>query len=369
MRRRLRLLFVFTIGGFLAVVGFNYCVNPFGLWAPTVVAQQYTKAGRDLVFPGHSVHIREEARVVLIGSSRTRTGFWVPSVCRDGVLNTGVPNASLADMELVAEKIGARDDVQRVIIEASFFMVLAGFVEQDVPDLVERLEGDLARRVTETLASRGAVQASVRKLRRSLGMGFGDDGRTIPWPVTDIAETVRAMDGAPAMSETVARESLIQAGEPFEKPQVLQDRLQRQLSIARNLRASGKDVVFFVPPVTEYRLEMVRQHGLWDAYCDWKAELVAVAPTWDFGRSGALSIFEAGYRDVHHFRDAIGWLMMRRMLGQPEAGLDPISLSLLDAARYYDQAATEAVRRDAPTRIPNINKKYAQVVADLLATP
>jgi len=91
------------------------------------------------------------------------------------------------------------------------------------------------------------------------------------------------------------------------------------------LRAAGIEVILFVPPLTVCDLEVLQQAGAWPLYEQWKRDLAAVAPYWDFAGPDAIAAVDPLFEDVGHFTSPVGHTMMRRALGLDCTGCGPVA--------------------------------------------
>ena len=366
--RILRRMLVCTIGGLVLVAGFNFLVDPLNLWGVGILPTHASKATRDLLYAGHAPHMKVAARVALVGSSRTRTGFWIPSVARNGILNAGIPDGGLSQIRASARVIARRDDVELVVLEASFFHFLDSATERDYPELLDRLDGAWSRRVQDSLLGLAALRQSWRKLTRSFGLRLMDDDLPLPWEIDTIQQRLAVLKTTPPYSDEVARRVLSQNVPAFEGAKVDPERLQYYSEMVDEFTAAGKPVVIYVPLVSEHRLELIRQTIGWPAYLDWKRQLTHMAPVWDFGRSNALSANRSLFRDNHHYRADLGWPILRCILAVDGPLETEAYAEFLDYGRRYTAEDVEAVLAgELPNGAGGDGGEFAKLVRTLLA--
>ena len=81
---------------------------------------------------------------------------------------------------------------------------------------------------------------------------------------------------------------------------------------------------------------MIRQSGLWPTFQRWKRELLAAGPYWDFSGYNALALSPGLFRDVMHFKRAVGQQLLRRLLNLDTSGCDSKTRIVTEAGARVD---------------------------------
>ena len=147
----------------------------------------------------------------------------------------------------------------------------------------------------------------------------------------------------------------------------------RQLTLFRDavarIKHGGVDVALFVPPLREYELELTRQTGHWDTFQQWKRQLLAAAPYWDFSVYDALACADRFSSDAVHFSPAVGNTILRLVLGEGCARRGEEAQRIVQAAAWVDartvdrHLAAQDAERIARTREAT---RYSRAVEDAI---
>jgi hypothetical protein len=115
---------------------------------------------------------------------------------------------------------------------------------------------------------------------------------------------------------------------------------------------------------------MIRQSGQWPTFQRWKRELLAAGPYWDFSGYNALALSPELFRDVMHFKPAVGQQLLRRLLNLNTSGCDSKTRIVTEAGTRVDDrticdllAAQEARMRTVTTHETDFARAAAQALA------
>jgi hypothetical protein len=305
---------------FAAVALINWVVNPYGAWRVSLFDGVYRKHS-----PGERVTTpyrlrREKAHTVLLGSSRVLFGMSIPQGARDGVFNAALPGAYLDELLAEANELAENDHVRRVFWGVDPHLLDArcmGFRDPLVPARLARAWRPL---ISETLLNTDALYASGRLVLRLTGGRARlslEQRASLPWSPHLIAEAlagVRAV-GLASGTEASIRRLLVGAAESHSTFAVDEALMRRFRQGVARLRAAGIDVQLFIPPLSVYELEGIRQGGRWEQSQEWRRRLLEVGPYWDYSGYGELSARQDLFSDVLHFKPEVGHLILRRLLG------------------------------------------------------
>ena len=184
--------------------------------------------------------------------------------------------------------------------------------------------------VAETVFSQVALDASWRHVKASF-TGEVEDPRGIPWPPAELKREAERLEGefGPGVFAANIREHLTWQVRGLDRFKLMDRRLDAVADAVKVSREGGVDVVLFIPPLTEYYLEILRQSGQWEGFLDWKRRLAHIAPLWDFTGYHDLARTSHLFVDTHHLQLALGWALFRRITGRS-----------LDGARGEDDLDT-----------------------------
>ena len=137
-----------------------------------------------------------------------------------------------------------------------------------------------------------------------------------------------------------------------------------------DLKRTGREVILFVPPMSYCELGAMEQLGAWDDFQQWKRELVAAGPYWDFSGYGKLDLSPELFADVPHFKPAVGQVILRRLLGMGCAACGERAQTIWNAGVWVEAATVEAhlARQEANrTEFRPRNTRCEKVVEGMLA--
>ena len=371
--RRLRMMLMalgILTGGALL---FNFLVNPFGAWRHHLVSGIYyrVRAGHERVITPYLLHSTEPG-TVMFGTSRVLMGIPIEQGIKDGILNAGMAAARPAEIAKAVALALNNPHLQRIIWGADFFTFDERF--QPNADTSARLGGSLSLLVLDNLLSTEALDSSYHLLNRAISGRRRLDPRVlepIPWPADFICERF-AHYPARGLTAYGERGALVQvsADMPLYKGSICCSAGMAQLAGSiEQIRRAHVDPIVFIPPLSEYELEAIRQSGLWARFQRWKRDLAAIVPYWDFSGYNQVARTDTMFMDILHVKPEVGMTILRRLLGTADARC-PGMAAVLDSGLQVNSGNIEQMlalqdrREQAANAQPN---KYAEVVARAIA--
>jgi hypothetical protein len=379
--RRPVLMLACLAGALAVVVTTNWIVNPYGVWGTTVVPRAYRltdaaayESGERLSTP---YRIRaERPSILLVGSSRVLRGMLVEQSGRDTFLNASLSGAMLPELATLLRLATANPRLRRVIWGVEFYAFDEKFAELREPATQTRLEADerqaLTLRIKETLVNLRAFRDSGRVLanavRRHKPASLADP---VPWPEPLIKERLANVTrrGLAKTSDATIKRQLHNWIVSYVNYRPSPKQFAMFQEAVTELERTGLEVILFVPPLSDCELEAIDQLGAWDAFQQWKRELLAVGPYWDFSGYGKLDLTPELFTDVPHFKPAVGQVILRRLLGLDCAGCGETARMIWDAGVWVDATTVDAylARQDATrTAMRNPNARCAKIVPESL---
>jgi hypothetical protein len=366
------MMYLSVVTAVLAAV--NFVVDPFGVWGVSVIDRVYLKSepGERSTTP---YRLRsEQPTTLLVGSSRVLFGMLIEQGYRDGVLNAGVSHASLDEIAGILQAAIGNRSLKRVVWGVDFFAFDENWTGFRDPQAPLRLQRNEPLMIAETLFSLDALDASRKLLFRAIG---GRDRlpatrrAPVPWPEELIREKLDGVDegGLGQADDAVVTWQLMQWAPSYATYRYSANQLMLFRSTMERVQAAGIDVVLFVPPLSGFELEVIRQTGHWQTFQRWQRELVAVAPYWDFSGYSALSRSDGLFIDIAHFKPAIGHLILRDLLGQGCSRCGQKGQLVAAAAQWVDPATLDAhLREQDASRMAHTREesRYSRIVAEVL---
>ena len=368
--RRLRAMFIALAIVVLGVVGINYAINPFGAWPYQLLNPIYRSTDRTRVAIPYLIRSLEP-RVLILGDSRAELGIPISQGGRDGFFNAAMLGARLNEVSALLEP-ALRNPRLRIIIWQLDFSPFGKRSESvyDAPTLA-RLTHPQGRIGSDTLLSIDALGDSINMIERG-ARGIGAlpvyAVAPLPWPQDTIRRELAESSPMPFFGSD-ANVMLYLSGlaaslyQPFEYSARQVDLFR---GIVAKIRRAGVELVIFLPPMSEYELETIRLAGKWDDFMHVKASVATIAPYTDFSGYNALARADSMYRDPLHFKPALGWAIMRRLLDSDCSECGPVAALLSESANSWDShnlalnLMAAQLKMAAATRIPS---KYSATAA------
>lgn len=343
---RLRLMFALTGVLIAGGIALTWLLNPFGATGSRFIDPIFRKVKRErLATP----YLLREARpaTVLLGSSRVLMGMRIEQGERDGVLNAAIKGATLQQISRIVDVALLNPRLKRIIWGVDFFAFSTHWKFQD-PLFDARIGDQLGARLEDTLLSLDALGDGFDLFKRSLR---GRDRLTVtmkagvPWPMDLICEQYVSdrMDG---LDVGTPRQIALQLREIYYLYR-LYDFSPAQLAIFRDtvarIRARRVELLLFVPPMSEYELELIRQSGHWPDLEKFKRAIAAVAPYDDFAAYNAMAPRDEFYLQVIHFKAAPGHQIMRMLMGAETAPCSEDARAVTQSAVHVDEGSIDRV--------------------------
>jgi hypothetical protein len=233
-----------------------------------------------------------------------------------------------------------------------FFSFNAGWDKRD-PNFDARMSGNLQVKVEDTLLSSSVLGEGYDYARRAM-RGEGRLPATMtaamPWPMALICEQLGATNnrGLQITQTSEIEDELAQDLPDYSSYRPSREFMLRLRETVGAARARGVEVIMFVPPMSEYELELIRQSGQWETFQEFKRQLAMIGPYWDFSGYNAMARTDEFFMHVMHFKIAVGQLMLRRVLGDRTEPCDDAARIVTDCAVRVDNvnADAEIVRQD-----------------------
>jgi len=348
------------------VAGFNYAVNPFGAWRIDLVSPIYRTTEPTRVAIPYLIRIAEP-RVLIIGDSRAELGIPIAQGYRDGYFNAAMLGARLNELSALLDA-ALRNPKLRIIVWQLDFFSFGKLSESiyDAPTLA-RLSQPRSDIAGDTLLSFDALNSSIDLLERSRrGIGALQIYAVapLPWPPAVIRRetpepSIKPFLGSDAGVVWYLAGLTASLYQPFECS-------ARQIALFRQMVArihhAGVALVIFLPPLSEYELEVIRLAGKWDDFMRFKAAVAAIAPYADFSGYNSIARADFLYRDPMHFEPALGWTITRRLLDQGCSQCGPVSDLAAESETDWNLqnvAANLIAARSAMVAATSVPSKYS----------
>ena len=335
--RRLVMMLLALVALCAAAITVNYSINPYGAWRTALIDPIFREDNDARMTTPYLVR-STQPHTLLVGSSRVRVGMHIEQGYRDGVLNGALQGADAEEAIAVVRVALRNPKLKRIVWGVDFF----SFDESRTVDrdTMARLRGDAWTMFSETLLNLEALDAGRREFNRAY------HGRkalraewtiAVPWPQADLCRMLVRSDRTGLASAGDAKIHLELGDVPDYTGYRLSERKLGDYAAAVALaRQRGVEVIAFVPPITGYVLEMIRQSGQWPAFQQWKRELLRAGPYWDFSGYNAFALSPELFKDVMHFKPPVGHQLLRGLLGLNTSGCEPQTRAITEAGIRVD---------------------------------
>ncbi len=367
--RRLRIMLIAMAGLTGAALLFNFLLNPFGAWRHRLVSQTFyrVRAGHDRVITPYLLRTTRP-NTVMFGTSRVLMGMPIEQGMKDGFLNAAMAAARLQEISKAISIALKNPGLKRIIWGVDFFTFDRRLKSN--PETAARLDGSLRLLIQDNLLSSEALDSSYHLLDRAIEGRQHLDRRVlepIPWPADFICQRFAHYP----------KRGLATYGDRGALPQVLLEMPLYRNSVCCDagmelftatidrIRRAHVEPIIFIPPLTRYELEAIRQGGLWPTFQQWKRDLTRVVSYWDFSGYNEMSHTDTMFLDILHVKPEAGMTVLRRLVGDGRAQCAAMK-TVLDSGLWVDEADVDQVlalqeqREQAAVAQPN---KYAEVVA------
>jgi len=353
-------LFVFLLGS-----GFNYLVDPYGLFGTRRIDgfnERKPAASERVRVTKPYMAARAQARTVIGGNSRPEMGIDPQSACwttdEQPVFNSGIPGADIAMQTRYVQHAAERGQAQRIFFGVDFFDFLVDVSTMPTGNIDwERLEKNYAGRLDQRTGF--GFPLSLQQLDdRFSGLvslvALGDSIKTVT-AQRDVDSATRREDGFnPGLDYRPIIRNEGQAVLFSQKNREVRERLQRRnlgihgadgqqalpLQALRRFLQWSKDhnieVVLFINPYHADYLTQIELTGNWALFETWRQQVAVIAaehavPLWDFNAFDRYSTESPPapgdkrhqlqwFWEPAHYRQELGDLMLASMLGRPCGG-------------------------------------------------
>jgi hypothetical protein len=366
--RRLRLM----LTGFCAALGvlmlFNFLINPFGAWHHQPVSALYRRVRLERVITPYLLRTAAP-RTLLLGSSRVFYGIKIEQGVKDGFENAALSGSRLKEISREVD-IALRNPRLKRIVWGVEFYTFDTFSDNCAPDTCARLDGDFGIKFRDSILSADALVASWRLLLRAASGNVTAQARMpIPWPASYVCAlfahppppTLAGMDQAQRLREVSNLPEYRRFDYSPRMRQYFRDIVER-------IRRAHVELIAFVPPVSEYEMEMIRQNGRWADFQQWKHDLAADLPYSDYSGYNGIARSDRMFIDAWHMEPAVGAVILRQLLGLPsspcrDAAIVADAAIPVTAGNIDQVAALQQQRLDEAVATPNV---YSTTIAAVI---
>ncbi len=364
---RLRLMLITFFTAVAAVIAFNYLVNPWGASRFHLVPAKYRRVyNRDERMVTPYLLRTSSPNTLLLGSSRVLYGMKIEQGVRDGFQNAALSGARMQEIAKEVNLALRNPDLKRVIWGVEFYTFDA-YGDSCFPDTCARLDGDLRIALTDNILSSDTFVASYRMVLRSLmGKISSEAAMPIPWPGPFVCgkfahpnpPTLAGMDAAQRLREV----SDLPEYRRFDYSARLRESF---VDIVGRIQGAHVQLIAFVPPVTQFELEMIRQTGRWPDFQAWKRFVAQHISYTDFSGYNGIARSDRMFMDAWHMEPAVGATIMRELLDDappdcPDAAIVTNSALKVSAQNVGRMLALQDRRKEEATATPNV---YSTTVA------
>ncbi|HEX8962768.1 MAG TPA: hypothetical protein VF801_07170 [Rhodocyclaceae bacterium] len=355
----LRLLAIMFGTSLLALAGFNWLLDPYGVFdapaLPGINTVKHGYANHLRLAKAHAV-ARIRPRAVILGSSRAETAFdpGHPGFPVRPVYNLAMSGAGIYEMLRYLQHAESVRRLDLAVAVVDFFgfnaawPVQPGFEESRLRATADGTpSGGSATDLLAALLSRDATADSWWELRHQRDGGTTYDPRTGLRDESFDAPAILAAGGYREAFRNNADYFVRYGYYPSKPPRpfAFADRQADSFASFRRLmdtaHANGTRLILVIPPVHAEQLELIHVLGLWPLLEQWKRNLAGLVADdaarhpearacelWDFSGYNDITLEPvpaAGdavtrmhwYREGSHFTRAAGDLVLDRILGTP----------------------------------------------------
>lgn len=366
-----RILMMFALTGVIIAggVALTWLLNPFGATRSNFIDPIFRKVKRERLATPYMLRVAQP-ETLLLGSSRVLMGMRIEQGERDGVMNAALKGATLSQISRIVDVALQNPRLKRIIWGVDFFAFGARWRLVD-PNFDARIADNSATRIEETLLSLDALGDGFDFYRRSL-RGRARLTATmkadVPWPMELVCEQYVSdrMDGLDAGTPAEIAAQVRQFMYLYQRYEFSESQLAIFRETVDRIRAHHVKLILFLPPLSEYELELIRQTGHWGDFEKFKRAIAAIAPFYDFAAYNEMARRDELYLHVIHFKAAPGHQIMRLLLGadsdqcSDDARIVAQSWMLVDAASIDHVLAAEDQMRD---RAVAQDSRYTQFAA------
>jgi hypothetical protein len=353
-------------------IALTWLLNPYGATRSTFIDPIFRKIKQERLATPYLLRATRP-ETVLLGSSRVLMGMRIEQGERDGVLNAAIKGATLRQISRIVDVALLNPRLKRIIWGVDFFAFSTKWNFHD-PNFDARIADRPVARLEDTLLSLDALGDGFDFFKRSL-RGRQRLAATmkapVPWPMGLICDQYVSdrLDGLDVGTPAQIAIQLRQIMYLYQHYEFSQSQLQIFRDTVSRIRARNVDLMLFVPPMSEYELELIRQGGHWGDLEKFKRAIAAIAPYYDFAAYNQMAPRDEFYLQVIHFKAAPGHQIMRLLLGadtetcSDDARIVTQSAQRIDAASIDGVLAREVRMRDRATAQ---DSRYSRAAAEAL---
>jgi hypothetical protein len=350
----------------------TWLLNPYGATRGRLIDPVFRKIRQERLTTPYMLRVAQP-ETLLVGSSRVLMGMRIEQGERDGAMNAAIKSATLSQISRIVDVALQNARLKRIIWGVDFFAFSSRWKVDD-PYFDARIADRLQTRLEDTLLSLDALGDGLDFLKRSLR------GRArlttamkakVPWSMELICEeylTDRS-DGLDIQTPAQIAFQLRAVMYLYRRYQFSLAQLAIFRETTQRIRAHDVKLILFLPPLSEYELELIRQTGHWGEFEEFKRAIAAQAPFYDFATYDAMARRDELYLHVIHFKVAPGYQIMRLLMGTGTAACNEDARIVAQSWLWVDAASIDrviAVERQMRDRAVAHKSRYALAVAEAL---
>lgn len=369
MRRRLMLMFTLTAALVAAGIFANYLLNPYGAWHSALIDPIFRKIEHERVVTPYLLRVAEP-ETILLGSSRVYMGMRIEQGERDGIMNAALSGATIAQLSRVVKVALLNSRLKRIVWGVDFFAFDEKWKGHDV-FFDERISNNRALKFEDTLLSLSTLSDGYRyfsRARRGVKKLRPIVTSSLPWPMPMICEqfVATADHGLQLSDDAEVEQELTEDLPDYTTYRFSPKTMKLFRDTIAEARDRGVQVTMFVPLFSEYELELIRQGGQWEMFQNFKRELAATGPFWDFSGYNPAARTDALYMHIMHYKVAVGQEILRIVTGATTSDCDELATAVASSAMRVDASSIERAltkqeqMREQETRTES---RYSRLVA------
>ncbi|GAB4529264.1 MAG: hypothetical protein Tsb0014_11130 [Pleurocapsa sp.] len=294
----------------LSVAGLNIAIDPYGIFAtPTTTGINKIKPKKEhlgRLYKAFDIR-RIKPTTILLGSSRVETGLNSnhPGFPQTKLTyNSGFQAANTYEiLRYLEHAIAQQPELEQVILGIDFFMFNSNLTNRD--DFSEARLGDKfpSQDMLNATLSFDALIASKDTLEANLVQ---------PHQLND--RNSKITSGFKFWLRSFLNNPELYNGYQFDPK-----RLKYLNQIVNLCQQSNIDLKIFISPTHATQYEAIEVAGLWSVFEQWKREVVAITPVWDFSGYNSITTEKISgrainYLDSSHYSQVTGDLILNRLL-------------------------------------------------------
>jgi hypothetical protein len=312
-QRRLRLMFLYTALLLAAVAAINWRVDPLGIWGNGRRPDE--TLSREVV--PYAVALGRPT-TLLVGNSRIAWSMYVGA--RGGLLNAGLPGATLDEMAALVDRAVENPGLRRLLIGADLTLFRPGhrgFAER-YDALPRRLRLDPLLLVPETLLNERVLDRSRKALQRRWQTAPPDPTEASGlWSAAHVRSEIERLMARPTPRENPLRREANRrmAAGSYLRFAYARDQLDKLRALIENAERRGVEVLVLVPTQSAAELRALEQEGAWPTLQALRRELAGVHPYYDAAGYNFLAFERRLFIDPLHLWPVVGQVLLRSLLG------------------------------------------------------